>query len=110
MIRIAFLMIVLFTFSFGESPYVFKGEKELFSFKTKNGVKSSLCIGDTTFHALPKLPHSRHDTARAQRVDGDGGFKAAIWGGALAARHACVVRCKPERYHSVMSFCGGSSS
>jgi len=53
----------------------------------------------TTFHALPKLPHSRHDTARAQRVDGDGGFKAAIWGGALAARHACVSGCKFERYH-----------
>jgi len=55
----------------------------------------------TTFHALPKLPHCRHDTARAKRVDGDGGIKAAIWGGALAARHACVVSCKSNRYHNV---------
>jgi hypothetical protein len=60
-----------------------------------------------TFHALPKLPHCRHDTARAKRVDGDGGIKAAICGGALAARHACVGGCKPERYHSVMSFFSG---
>ena len=37
------------------------------------------------------LPHNRYDTARAKRVDGDGGFKAAIYGGALDARHACVV-------------------
>jgi len=59
---------------------------------------------------MPKLPHSRHDTARAKRVDGDGGFKAAIWGGALAARHACVGGCKPERYHSVDLLRGGSSS
>jgi hypothetical protein len=47
----------------------------------------------TTFHALPKLPHGRNETARAKRVDGDGGFKAAICGGALAARHACVSCC-----------------
>jgi hypothetical protein len=46
----------------------------------------------------------RHDTARVKRVDGDGGIKAAIWGGALAARHACVGGFKPERYHSVKIF------
>jgi hypothetical protein len=47
----------------------------------------------TNVSRLPKLPHSRHDAARAKRVDGDGGFKAAIWGGALAARQTCVVCC-----------------
>jgi hypothetical protein len=50
---------------------------------------------------LPKLPHSRHDAARAKRVDGDGGFKAAIWGGAFSARKTCVSGCKYERYLSV---------
>jgi hypothetical protein len=38
-------------------------------------------------------------------VDTDGGIKAAIWGGALAARHACVVCCKSNRYHSVILVC-----
>ena len=42
---------------------------------------------------MPKLPHCRYDTARAKRVDGDGGIKAAIWGGALSARHGAVVCC-----------------
>jgi hypothetical protein len=32
--------------------------------------------------------------ARLFALDGDGGFKAAIWGGAFSARLACVVcRC-----------------
>jgi len=66
--------------------------------KGKDAAAERLC---STFHALPKLPHCRHDTARAKRVDGDGGIKAAIWGGALAARHACVVSCKSNRYHNV---------
>jgi hypothetical protein len=35
---------------------------------------------------------------------------AAIWGGALTARHACVVGCKLERYHNVNVFRGGSST
>jgi hypothetical protein len=46
---------------------------------------------------MPKLPYCRPDTARAQRVDGDGGIKAAIWGGALAARHASC--CKHANLH-----------
>jgi len=50
-------------------------------------------LGHFNVPRMPKLPHCRHDTARAKRVDGDGGIKAAIWGGALAARHACVGGC-----------------
>jgi hypothetical protein len=60
---------------------------------------------DNNVSRMPKLPHSRHDAARAKRVDGDGGFKAAIWGGALAARQTCVSSCKIDRYHSVILVC-----
>jgi hypothetical protein len=35
-------------------------------------------------------------------VDTDGGIKAAIWGGSLAARHACVSGCKFERYYILL--------
>jgi hypothetical protein len=59
-----------------------------------------------TFDKCKKLSDCRHDAARAKRVDlaeclrhsfGDGGIKAAIWGGALAARHAsCWLSVGPK--------------
>lgn len=43
----------------------------------------------TTFQALQKLPHWRHD-GRKRSEDADGAISAAIWGGAFSALHACV--------------------
>lgn len=43
-------------------------------------------------------------------VDGDGGIRAAIWGGVLPARHACVGGCKPEHYHNLMPLVAAISS
>jgi hypothetical protein len=42
--------------------------------------------------------------ARLFALDGDGGIKAAIWGGALAARHACVVGSWHNAFLSVIDF------
>jgi hypothetical protein len=54
----------------------------------------------TTFHALPKLPHWRHDGCERSE-DADGAIRAAIWGGDFSARHACVEQ---SRYAAVKSF------
>jgi len=65
--------------------------------------------GLKTFHALPKLPPIIW-LVPAKPGHGPLPMKtAAIWGGVLAARHACVVGCKLERYHNINAFRGGAS-